>query len=340
MARTFPVHTPIAMLTLTALVALQPGCFPRDDGGIEDDGPATDAPSQAAVVAALPDADRMQVNLPTGLPASYTGDLGDTSDYYLFTHDVTDDINHFVGEVLDTIGDIVSYDGDWIGPYTVAWGPLEYHALDPVLTYFVMTWNEDDSYTWYLYEFPRHGDPEVDGVVEAAGEIAPGANASESSGGFYIDYTLRQQMDPTREVSGQVYVEYLLEPGVGAVEAWFDDIVAYPGDDPTDAYYAYATVVGGAGAMLFGFVADLNGNGTDEVMAVHSRWQADGAGRADSTVTEGDLGETQAHVSECWDDLFLTVYHADDAGWEPVIGDEADCAFNPGEHPDLSAVEL
>ncbi len=338
MARTMTLRTLAPTLSLAGFLLAPLGCFELDRPGF-DDGPAADAPSQASFVSVLPDTERMQVNLPVGLPAIYTAELGETSEYYLFTHDVTDDVNWFVVEVLDTIRDITSYEGEWIGPYTVAWGPLDYDALDPVLTYFVMTWNEDDSYGWILYEFPRNGDPIDDGVVEAAGQIDPGANASDSTGRFTIDYTARQEMDPTREISGQVYVEYLLSPGLGATEALFDDIVWYPGDDPTDAYYAYATVLGGAGEMLFGFVADLNGNNTEELMAVHSRWQADGAGRSDSTVTSGDLLDTEAHVSECWDTGFATVYHVDDVGLEPEIGDEGDCAFSPAEYPDLSDVE-
>ena len=330
-----------ATLTIT-LLGLPTGCGLFDpDEPDQEEGPAEDAPAISEFKAVLPDSDRLLVNLPggMGMPIAFTddGEAG-TSEYYLVTHDVTEDINHFITEVLDIIGDITSYQGAWIGPYTLAWGPLDYDALDPCVSYFYVTWMPDGSWTWALMEWPRGGDL-ADGVIEAVGQIDPGAGAHESTGWFAVDYTLRQQMDPTREVTGEVLVEYQIDLGLTASAALFSDFAWYPGDDPTDALYAYESELGGAGEMLFGFIADIDENGDDEAMAIYSRWMADGAGRADSTVTPGVLG-LQAHISECWGTDFSTVYHGDDQGWTPPYGDEADCAFAPAVYPDLSDVEL
>lgn len=323
-------------LPAIASLILPLGCLYGPD---LDPGPAPDAPSQAEYIAALPDADRLRPNLPTGgVPAVAGDNQTGMSDFYLFTHDVTDDVNDFIFEVLDTVNDITSYDGEWVDDYTLAWGPIEYSPLDPCVSYLAVTWNQDGTYEWFLMEWPKNGDQD-DGVVDAWGIVDPYPNPSDSTGAFWIDFDTMLLMDPTREASGQVYVEYLLDVGIGAAQAWFDGFAGVPGDDTVDAYYAFTSEQSGAGEMLFGFVADLNETGTDEVMAVHSRWDDQGAGRSDSTVTAGDLGETQAHISECWGADFAMVYHGDDAGWTEPSGDEALCSFNPGEWPDLSDLD-
>jgi len=330
------MHKIALTLPLIAALALPMGCF---YGPELKPGPAPDAPSQAEYVAALPDADRLRPNLPQGgLPAMADDNNTGLSDYYLLTHDVTDDINDFIIEVLDIVNDITAYDGEWVDDYTLAWGPIEYSPLDPCVTYLAVTWNQDGTYQWIFMEWPKNG-AEEDGVVDAWGIVDPYSNYSDNGGAFWIDFDLMQQMDPTREPSGQVYVEYELEIGVGAAQAWFDDFAGDHGEDPVDAYYAFANELSGAGEMLFGFVDDLNESGVDEVMAIHSRWDDTGAGRADSTVTAGELGETQAHVSECWGADFAMVYHEDDAGWSVPEGDETLCAYTPGEWPDLSDLD-
>ena len=123
-------------------------------------------------------------------------------------------------------------------------------------------------------------------------------------------------------------------------DAIIEDKVCREGDDPTDAIYLYETALSGAGQVLFAWIGDLNENGTDEAAAVYSRWEADGEGRADVTVTGGDAGEDEHHLSQCWDESFSTVYHEDDLGLTISYGDEGDCAFSPGVYPDLSDVEI
>lgn len=323
-------------LPLVASLTLAPGCFFGPD---QPTFPAPDAPSQAEMVAAMPDADRLRPNLPAG-GAPIVANDGETalSDYYLFTHDTTDDLNDFVWEVIDTVNDIMAYPGEWVDDYTLAWGPLEYSPLDPCVSYLAVTYNPDGSYEWYLKEWPKGG-AEEDGVVDAWGHVEPYPDPQDSVGAFWIDFDLMRQLDPTREAVGVTYVEYQQEIGIHAVQAYFDGVAGHPADQAIDAYYAYSAEDTGAGAMLFGFVADLNETGTLEVMAVHSRWDDLGAGRADATVTAGDLGDTEAHVSECWGADFAVVYHEDDAGWSTPVGDEADCAYSPGEWPDLSDLD-
>jgi hypothetical protein len=333
MTRFFALLTILTFATMPALG----GCslFDTEEPDLdEDEGPADDAPATSEFLSVLPDPDRLAVNLPGDgvMPISYSTEaLGDISDYYLVTHDVTDDVNRYITEVLDIIRDITSYQGTWIGPYTLAWGPIDYDALDPCLAYFYVQWEEDGSWSWALMEWPRGGDLD-DGVIEAAGQIEPGATPLESSGWFAVDYTLRQQMDPTREISGEVLVEYEVDQQVTSAAALFSDFVWYPGDDPTDALYVYESELYGAGDVLFGFIADLDGNGDDEAMAIYSRWLADGSGRSDSTVAPYVLG-AQVHISECWGSDFMAVYHEDDAGWTQPFGDEADCAFSPAVYP-------
>ena len=72
---------------------------------------------------------------------------------------------------------------------------------------------------------------------------------------------------------------------------------------------------------------DVDENGSLEDMVIHSRWNADGSGRADISATGGDLGTDQVTASECWDNRFQRVYYADSAGWLEAEGDEAACSY-------------
>ncbi len=141
-----------------------------------------------------------------------------------------------------------------------------------------------------------------------------------------VDFDTINEMDPTEEATGQFSVDYdIAEDGVSATAA-FEDF----GPDNIDAAYAYQQAHGGDGAMDLILLSDLDpttGMGLDETLAVHSRWKADGSGRADVIVRGGDLGEVVGYASECWSSSFEAVYYVEDhTGYEE--GDASLCAFD------------
>jgi hypothetical protein len=67
-----------------------------------------------------------------------------------------------------------------------------------------------------------------------------------------------------------------------------------------------------------------------EDVHILSRWQADGAGRADITIAGGDLPATIDVVEavECWGTDFSRVYYDDSVDFAPTEGDATACAYD------------
>jgi hypothetical protein len=87
---------------------------------------------------------------------------------------------------------------------------------------------------------------------------------------------------------------------------------------------------------VFSFVGDIDEDGSAwEDARIRSRWQADGAGRADVTATGGDLGTSSASFSQCWNTQFRTVYEDFTVlSGGAAAGDEGLCAFATMDLPE------
>ncbi|MCB9762337.1 MAG: hypothetical protein H6739_21245 [Alphaproteobacteria bacterium] len=286
-------------------------------------------PQDAGLSSVLPD-DRILINLPTD--SASAKDLSDEqwSPAYLFTAKVTDDVNSLIGGVLVLVDVITDLPPSYVDGDTnhALWGPYA-DALDPVETsLFVQHDVEADTYTWAFVQRPKNN-PEAEQVTVIAGEVDAGATEEVSAGRFAIDFTAMHELDPNQTATGVFYSEYDIgEDGVAATAAFeaFAD-----GDEDIDALYAYDQRFGGEGSMDLGWLADATGNGEEELHVVRSRWLADGQGRADIILTQGQLGDEAATASECWNDQFAPVYRVHD--WLGVEeGEVAECAFAEPEY--------
>ncbi|MFH1463309.1 MAG: hypothetical protein ABIO70_02880 [Pseudomonadota bacterium] len=285
---------------------------------------------QSSLVEVLPD-ERVQVNLP--LASGLAKDDDDWATLYLFTAATTEDINRLVGTVLLWVDTIThDYRPSYVdsSESSATWGPWA-TALDPVQTLLWVVRDPDtDVTTWGFDQWPR--DTERDAACSVVlGEVDPGATREVSTGRFSIDFDTIHALDPTEEATGQFGVDYDIgEDGVRGTATF----TAF-GPDGIDADYAYEQTFDGEGVMDLAVVSDLNpggGAGLDETWRVHSRWLASGAGRADVRATGGDLGATEASVSECWDSSFARVYYTDSlSGTED--GDPESCVYAEAEYP-------
>jgi hypothetical protein len=71
-------------------------------------------------------------------------------------------------------------------------------------------------------------------------------------------------------------------------------------------------------------------NTAKEDVQIRSRWNAQGAGRADISLSGGDVPQTYGTISatECWDSTFARVYYGDSVEYAPTEGDAAACAYS------------
>jgi hypothetical protein len=107
------------------------------------------------------------------------------------------------------------------------------------------------------------------------------------------------------------------------------------GEPATSANYEYSEAGDTSGWFDFTTWSDLHAESDPLKPALETfqwrvRWTSDGCGRADASVSGGDLGQLQILVSECWDAEHKRTYYTDNALMAPTEGDPADCCL-PGE---------
>lgn len=95
--------------------------------------------------------------------------------------------------------------------------------------------------------------------------------------------------------------------------------------DAASADYTYQQAENGDGAMTFSLPQDIvAGPLGPETLSVQSRWLGAGQGRADISVTGGDVvGE--ATSLECWGNDFRSTYKTQSWARQDTTGDEATC---------------
>lgn len=280
----------------------------------------------------LPD-DRLLVDMPVNVSTARSN-TGDRSEYQALTAEVTVDLNTVIGDVLESIDYVTSFDPTWTDDYRRAlWGPWEDDGLNGRMW---VEENEDGSYAWAL-EGKAVDDGEDAWIPLVAGEIDAGASEEASSGRFVFDFGAITPLATVEDIaSGTFYVDYAVDGRVVDAEAAFVDFVGTNGET-ADAAYAYGSDRAGAGYMDLAVLTQAVGGPDPEVHLIRSRWNPMGEGRSDVYLTEGDLGPLVYNLTECWDDTGSVVFYEDNYEFERS-GDEGDCAFTEPEFNETEAV--
>jgi len=211
------------------------------------------------------------------------------------------------------------------------WGPYDYEFLDspPIYLKVEVTRSLNGaSYTynyrystsasgpWIRFFVGRHF---IGETIEAGdGSMEWQLGAMGGDGTVTVDYDLRDEMK---------------------LLVTLDD-ATFGSDGPFRARWYFQRQPDGGGDLEYYAWTDFNpseGTEQEELMAVRTRWLADGAGRADAMLTDGDLFEDyDAALVQCWSDTgALTAQLTDPENLVPTVGDpEIDCPFR-----DAAAVE-
>ncbi len=316
-------------LALSALVVSSTGCIQQAE--------------EHPVRKALPTADNIRINLPeqnADEPQQYA--LGQLADYYVLTRQVTRDFNAGAGFVLILVHAIVQYPPTTVDGDTYTWGGEGSSGpLEPADYRLTVTNNLDGSYDWSL-DGKSKLDPNAQFITVIAGNAVEGSEPNRGTGSFYIDFDAAELVNPIdNDARGRVDVAYDLENTDGS-QAFIDMHIETAEVDengdlqPVSADYHYAENADGSGDFQFSIHGDLDQDGGNmfEDATIRSRWLNDGSGRADITVTGGDLGDISVSASECWDSRFGRTYYSDSMEWAPSEGDVADCPFADASLPD------
>jgi hypothetical protein len=276
----------------------------------------------------LPD-DRLLLDT-SGMSRSMRG-AGEPSDHAIETLDTANGINELLGDVLGTIEEVTSFPASWERNERMAlWGPWTDGGIDGRL------WVRQDrrgNYDW-AFEFRFEGEGEEAWQAPIAGQIGAGSDDTRSSGGFLIDVPVFDRFGDNVGATGAVALEYTIDAETATGSIALDDFAEESGDTVGDGLMAYTTTAAEGGSIDFVAVADLADppNGTEETMAVRSRWIADGSGRSDVVITGGEVGVLRFYETDCWDASLSTVFYEN--SYDLVrSGDAAQCAFADAEYP-------
>lgn len=308
----FPIATAALALTFTM------ACEPTDS--------APDADSYARH---LPD-DRILVSMPVNSGDRAVGDLAES---YLTTAQVTSDVNALIGAVLLTLDHVTDFEPTYSSEDDeFFWGPWSDGGLDPNETGMWVAYDSDaDQYGWAIVQRPKTSDSDDDWVAIAAGEATPGETEDTGSGSFILDFDAIADLNPAETTRGVFASTYSLSETDVVAEAAFDGLSDGSGES-IDAVYGYGQDLSGAGYMDLGYIADVNGEGTDETVVLRTRWTAEGAGRGDMVIFGGDIDPLAFVGTECWGSDFLVSF--EESNFSPSEGDEASCAFDQAEWND------
>jgi len=292
------------------LLVLVVGC-----GGLE---PASWMEQDEAFVVAVPDEARTQMGKPRALQAR---DDGDTALTLQVLDPVVDALNAMTLDLLGVLDEIVSVPPTERTEDTRRWGPN--YVAEYGITYQLDVRLEGDT---YLYEMLLDlGDTGEATNSVMAGSYTPDGDAA-GAGGFDLLGVVLEAMLPVSGVSGTLAVDHQVD---GAALGIGMDLRGLEADDIDDLLvpdvYTYGEAADGGQMCFLAGVDWMDGAATEQLLVL-SRWGADGAGRADGTLSGGDLADP-IEMIECWDDTGRATYWWDSAGLFPTTGDPDACVL-------------
>jgi hypothetical protein len=281
------------------------------------------------VARALPTAEDVRIELPDSMPRS----LGEISEWYVATRDVTRTLNGGTAWVLIVVHTIVQFpptsrDGD-----TFTWGPWS-DALDPAEYKLDVRQLADGSYDWDLQGRSKT----VQGATFESvifGNAVPGEREGTGNGTFTLDFDAGARVNPVDSNGDRGVVEIRYDLLARHLDMSIDTVETREGAEVPVSYdYEYTAGGDGGGDMVFQVHADSEDAGAlAEDATLRSRWQADGQGRADIQLSGGDFGAQSATGSQCWNRMFRTVYSEYSFDATLTEGNVADCAFATADLP-------
>ncbi len=240
--------------------------------------------------------------------------------FYSFTRDLTREVDGVTSGILSSVWALASTQPTTVESKRAVWGPGSSSALDPNEWRFVVVENATGEYDYALEGRKKAGG---DFVAVLRGKGFGSEHPSHRTGSFEVDGDAYRALEPSRGAEeGSAKVTYSLATfptaiGValrtGAEASW--DITVTRDE-------------AGAGKVDITGKGDVDGDGAtaQEDVTLASRWDASGAGRADVTMSNGDLPQSVT-ATECWSSAFSRVYYEDTVQSEPTVGAKAACAF-------------
>ena len=309
------------------------GCTAEEGSDIESFRQAL--PSADAMEIAGPETPRGSSGAPAAADASIAGP-GQWAVYYALTREIRDGANAVTAGVLGTVWFIAHTNPTEVAGEQATWGPYT-DALEPATWRFRMTHEGGGEYSYVLEGRPKTSDSDDDYRVVVSGVGFGESSDQHGDGSFTIDIDTGKELDPfayEAKDSGKLTVVHDLPPTVteelNALPRTLDVQLA-PSSSSEHLDIRSEARADGTGLLIIDGFADIDDSKETalEALAIVSQWDASGSGRADVTVTGGDVPVelSSLAVVECWDASFRRSYYTDSVGFEETVGEAASCPY-------------
>ncbi|HUB05584.1 MAG TPA: hypothetical protein VMB50_01210 [Myxococcales bacterium] len=264
---------------------------------------------------ALPTQDQVALQAPGGAPGTSSAavTVGDHSDYYQLTWDMSSAVNGGVGATLLLLQAVVAQHATSCTATSCTWGPGS-TALDPNTYELVVTKQATTpvSYQYVLSAEPK-SNPGAGFFSLISGTATPSGTVDHGSGTFTIDFDSAQKLDNPGQTVGQLTATYD-NTGPLSVQVTFLGMADTQTPSQLDnANYAYADDSSGGGDLQVAF----ENTTTSATTTLHSRWESDGSGRGDASYSSPTYSAT---ASECWSTSFEVTFFESSDPSNPVFG--------------------
>ncbi len=266
---------------------------------------------------------------------------GATADFYRTTRGVTLIVNGAGAVVLGLVKAVTHYPPTHITDQTAVWGPWT-DSLSPN-TWKVTVVRVGDKQYQYRFEGKAKTAPDAAFVVVLAGTHTPALDTEGDAvegfgrGSFTLDWDKAQTLPEHDKNVGTASYTYsrMGRSETTEISAKFRRVNDENTGKPVDVDYVYAQKAAGEGTLEFTLTTMPVTHPAPGTMAVKSRWQRTGAGRADVTGSGGDL-MSPLHASECWNDNFASTYLQADWNAMGSYGTATtDCVFTTAAYSTL-----
>ncbi len=290
----------------------------------------------------IPEADAVEVPGPEtaaqGSTASYDGLVGTSATddeeerwangpwakYYGFTRAIRRDVNIVTAAILGSAWVIVHTRPSSLTAGEAIWGPYT-DALSPVTWRFRVTEVEHQVFDYVLEGRSKNSSSDEDYRAVLEGQGYGRLHPKHGDGTFQLNLDVSKELDPFQveeDESGTIAFTHTLSQPKKLIEV-------RTSPSGTDATWGVTSTqhVDGSGELVVDAYDNLDDTpeGVLEDIQIASRWTPQGAGRAEITLSGGDLPTEVVTAVECWDTDFFRSYYSDSFSWETTEGDEANC---------------
>jgi hypothetical protein len=284
--------------------------------------------------AALPDRDTVTVAYPAtgtseaGLSSQRQAIVGEQSDLYSQTYYASRDLNAFGKLVVDVLEAITAFPPTEYDETSATWGPFSEPREPSEWRLHVQKIEDPFRYDWRLEGRQKS---EKAYLSFASGTFLPTDKGEDLGEGYFkVDFETLKKLNPAEDGNGVVGYAFKKEADRVNVRVRFNG----PNEQGqiVDAGYAFEELADGTGSILFAFPGDIDdgkdGRTAIEDVVIRTRWLKDGAGRADVSAINGDLGRDTALGVQCWDNRFISTHEKITVGSELLlisVGDPSTC---------------